>query len=272
MNFKKAYQSCEGYTCLSGPGNSSLNMLQFGILELPEDKTFAFDTAETEAAFLILGGTCDFICGETKWSKVGVRRTVFEGKAAAAYFPRREKVEITAVTRVKIAVIQSPIGEDTQPFLVNPCDVKTVILGQPTWMRDTHFVIDDRVPSRRLYVGEAFMYPGNWAGFPPHKHDVDDMPAEAVLEEIYYYLFEPSQGFAIQRLYTADGSIDEVYVVKSDEAVEFPRGYHPVVNAPGYNGYFLWAMAGNHRGFYRRSDPEHEWVSALENYLKKNGA
>jgi 5-deoxy-glucuronate isomerase len=272
MNFKKEYRGGEGYTCLSGPGNSSLSMLQFGILELSAGTTFVFDTAETEAAFLILGGTCDFTCDGTRWAKVGVRRTVFEGKAATAYFPRRKKVEIAAVTKVKIAVIQSPIEEDTPPYLVNPGDVKTAILGQPTWMRDTHFNVDDRVPSKRLYIGEAFMYPGNWAGFPPHKHDVDDMPAEAVLEEIYYYLFEPAQGFAIQRLYTADGSIDEVYVVKSDDAVEFPRGYHPVVNAPGYNGYFLWAMAGDHRGFYRRSDPDHEWVSALENYLKKNGA
>lgn len=271
MGYKKSYTSSKGYTCISEPGASSLGMLRFGIIELPTAGGMLFDTAETETAFIVLGGTCDLEFDETTWKNVGQRRTVFEGKAAAAYFPRRKSIRIHASTRVKIAVIQSPIVEDTPPTLVKPEDVKTMILGKPTWMRDTHFIIDDRVPSKRLYIGEAFINPGNWAGFPPHKHDVDDMPAEAVLEEIYYFLFEPAQGFALQRLYTADGSIDEVYVVKNDDLVEFPRGYHPVVNAPGYSCYFLWAMAGEHKGFFRRNDPEHNWVGALETFLKKNG-
>ncbi len=271
MSYKKTYVRHEGYTSLCGPENSSLGMLRFGMIDLSAATVLTFDTEETETAFIVLSGTCDIESDSISWKDVGRRRTVFEGKAFSAYLPRRTKVAIRATTKVKIAVVQSPIAEDTPPTLVKPEDVKTAVLGKPTWMRDTHFIVDDRVPSKRLYVGEAFINPGNWAGFPPHKHDVDDMPDEAILEEVYYYLFEPSQGFAMQRLYTADGSIDEAYVVKSDDLVEFPRGYHPVVNAPGYTCYFLWAMAGEHRGFFRRSDPEHEWVSALETYLKKNG-
>lgn len=263
MGYKKSYIPREGYTCLSGPGNTSLGMLRFGIIELSAGAELLFDTEETEASFVILGGTCDVECGEIAWKHIGQRKTVFDGKATAAYLPRRRKVLVRGVTAVKIAVIQSPIDEDSPFALVKPEDVKVSVLGKPTYMRDTHFIVDDRVPSKRLYIGEAFMHPGNWAGFPPHKHDVDDMPTEAILEEVYYYLFDPSQGFAIQRLYTADGSVDEVYVVRNDDLVEFPRGYHPVVNAPGYTGYFLWAMAGDHRGFFRRNDPDHDWVAAL---------
>ena len=37
---------------------------------------------------------------------------------------------------------------------------------------------------------------GNWSSWPPHKHDVDDMPNEAVLEEIYYYAFRRARGWA----------------------------------------------------------------------------
>ncbi len=270
MGYKKSYVSSDGYTNLSGPVNSSLKMLRFGIIELSTNGEIVFDTEETEVGFILLSGTCDISFDVVEWKDVGQRRTVFEGKASAAYLPRRKKVRIKASTKVKIAVIQSPIEEDTPPALVRPDDVKTTVLGKPTWMRDTHFVIDNRVPSKRLYIGEAFIYPGNWAGFPPHKHDIDEMPSEAILEEIYYFLFEPSQGFGIQRLYTSDGSIDEVYVVKSDDLVEFPKGYHPVVNAPGYSCYFLWAMAGEHRGFFRRNDPDHNWVAALENFLRKS--
>ena len=73
------------------------------------------------------------------------------------------------------------------------------------------------------------------------------MPAECIAEEIYYFLFDPRQGFAVQCLYTADGSLDEAYRVKNDELVEFPYGYHTTVSTPGYQTYFLWLMAGDYQ-------------------------
>lgn len=33
---------------------------------------------------------------------------------------------------------------------------------------------------------------------------------------IYYYLFDPEQGFAVQCVYTADGSVDEAYRVQQE--------------------------------------------------------
>ena len=86
------------------------------------------------------------------------------------------------------------------------------------------------------------------------------MPKECIAEEIYYFLFDPAQGFAVQCLYTADGEIDESYRVKQDELAEFPKGYHTTVSIPGYRTYFLWLMAGDHQGFNRSNDPDHEWV------------
>lgn len=96
--------------------------------------------------------------------------------------------------------------------------------------------------------------------FPPHKHDEDNMPKECIAEEIYYFLFNPKQGFAVQCLYTSDGSLDEAYRVKNDELVEFPYGYHTTVSTPGYQTYFLWLMAGDYQGFNRSNDPEHDWI------------
>ena len=77
------------------------------------------------------------------------------------------------------------------------------------------------------------------------------MPKECIAEEIYYFLFEPKQGFGIQCLYTSDGKVDEAYRVKNDELVEFPFGYHTTVATPGYKTYFLWLMAGDYQGFNR---------------------
>ena len=79
-------------------------------------------------------------------------------------------------------------------------------------------------------------------------------------EEIYYFLFDPKQGFGIQCLYTADGSVDEAYRVKNDELVELPYGFHATVTTPGYCSYLLWLMAGDYQGFNRSNDPIHDWI------------
>jgi 5-deoxy-glucuronate isomerase len=195
---------------------------------------------------------------------------VFEGKAHSFYMPRNKNLTISTQWSVKIAVCGTAADVDTESAVYGPDHVNSAVLGVKPWERDTHFIIDARSNAKRLTIGEAFVTPGNWAGFPPHKHDIDNMPAEGILEEVYYFLFQPEQGFAIQRLYTKDGEIDECYVVKNNELVEFPKGYHTTVGAPGYNTYFLWAMAGQHQGFFRSNDPDHDWVTAVENLVKKN--
>lgn len=269
MNYKKTYVPTSGYTQLCKIGSCSLSMLEFGIVELGKGEQVTIDTGENEMAFIILSGKCDVAFDTVCWTDVGGRRSVFEGKAHSFYMPRHKKVTISTPWSVKIVACGTPIDEDTQPQCLGPDHVTSSLLGKKPWERDTHFIIDGRSNARRLTIGEAFVTPGNWAGFPPHKHDVDRMPSEGILEEIYYFLFQPEQGFAIQRMYTKDGEIDETYTVKQDDLVEFPKGYHTTVGAPGYNTYFLWAMAGEHQGFFRSNDPDHDWVSAVENLLKK---
>lgn len=270
-NYKKTYTSKSGFTPICEIGKCSLNMLEFGIIELRKGETVTYETRDREAAFIILGGKATFaIEGGPVFEDVGGRRSAFEGKAHSVYVGRRQKVTVSTNWSVKIVVNATPIDVDTVAELVAPDRVRSLLLGQKPWERDTHFIIDGATNAKRLTIGECFITPGNWAGFPPHKHDVDLMPGEGVLEEIYYFLFQPSQGFALQRVYTGDGEIEECYTVKNDELVEFPKGYHVTVAAPGYNSYFLWSMAGEHQGFFRSSDPDHEWVAAVENLLKKN--
>lgn len=269
MNYKKTYTPAKGYTELSTIGESSLKMLEFGILTLAPGDTHVFHTEDREVAFIVLSGKADFSARGQSYGSIGVRRSVFEGKAEAFYAPRNTEVTIYSPWNVKIAVCKTPVQEDSEPQAIRQADVRLVTLGQKPWERETSFIVDGATNAKRLTIGEAYITPGNWAGFPPHKHDEDHMPAEGVLEEIYYFLFQPEQGFGIQCLYTADGQIDVAYRVKSDELVEFPRGYHTTVGAPGYNSYFLWLMAGDHQGFYRANDPAHDWVAAVENLLKK---
>lgn len=270
MNYKKTYVPSIGYTKLCEIGKCSLKMLEFGIIELMKGDQVMIDTEEKEYAFIFLGGHADVDVDDIKWEAVGGRTNVFGGKAYSVYIPRHKKVTFTGCEHVKIAVCDTPAEEDSEPQMLPPEHVTSSVLGVKPWERDTHFIIDGRCNAKRLCIGEAFVTPGNWAGFPPHKHDEDRMPDEGILEEIYYFLFQPEQGFAVQCMYTKDGEFDEAYRVKQDELVEFPKGYHTTVGAPGYNTYFLWLMAGEHQGFFRSNDPDHDWVSAVENMVRKN--
>ena len=51
------------------------------------------------------------------------------------------------------------------------------------------------------------------------------------LEETYYHRLDPPQGFAFQRVYTDDRSLDETMAVEDGDVVLVPRGYHPVRRA-----------------------------------------
>ena len=261
MNYKKTYLPRKGYTPICEIGSSSLKRLAFGIIELAAGETQDFYTGDKETAFVILFRHCNVIFTGGEFLNVGNRNSVFENRRAECfYMPREQALTIVAEDRLKIAVCATPIEEKTEPQVLRADRVPLKRLGRPPFERETSFLIDGTTNAKILTVGESYTTEGNWAGFPPHKHDEDKMPAECVAEEIYYFLFEPEQGFAVQCLYTADGEIEEAYRVKNDELVEFPRGYHTTVSAPGYKTYFLWLMAGDHQGFNRSNDPVHDWI------------
>jgi 5-deoxy-glucuronate isomerase len=90
---------------------------------------------------------------------------------------------------------------------------------------------------------------------------------ESPYEEVYFFKIKPSQGFGLQRIYTApddEDPFDLVYVVEDGDTVVIPRGYHPVVAAPGYELYYLWILAGEERRYGAWSDdPRHSWIKNM---------
>ena len=261
MNYKKSYKPANGYTPVCKIGECSLKMLEFGIIELNPGQKLDFYTEDKETAFIMLEGHCNVYVNDEVYENVGNRANVFENRRAESfYMPREQQLNIEAIDKIKIAVCATPVNVKTQPQVIREKDVVLKLLGEVPFQRETSFIIDQNTNAKVLTIGEAYCTEGNWAGFPPHKHDVDNMPKECIAEEIYYFLFEPKQGFAVQCLYTSDGTTDVAYRVKNDELVEFPFGYHTTVSTPGYQTYFLWLMAGDYQGFNRSSDPEHAWI------------
>ncbi|MDF2926910.1 MAG: iolB [Paenibacillaceae bacterium] len=261
VSYKKHWDGKRGCTPLVASGSSSLEMLEVDMLSLSAGEVHEGYEGDKETALVLLGGTASVTGKEFAYNGIGARKHVFDGAAAAVYIPRNREFRITAESDVRLALIKAPAERDTEPVLIRPEDVLVKELGKPGWQRQAHFILDERVDANRLYIGESFVPSGSWASYPPHKHDEDNMPAEGILEEIYYYEFDRPEGFGIQRLYSRQGDLDETFTVKTGDLVELPRGYHPFCCAPGYQNYYLWIMAGKNRGFYFTVDPDHQWLN-----------
>ena len=81
------------------------------------------------------------------------------------------------------------------------------------------------------------------------------------MEETYYHRFSPSQGFALQRVYTDDRSLDECMAVYDGDVVQVPKGYHPVATIAGYDNYYLNVMAGPVRKWRFTWEQDHSWIN-----------
>lgn len=186
MNYKKTYKPALGYTPICKIGECSLKKLQFGIIELDAGQSLDFNTEDKETAFIMLEGHCDVKAGDNEWKNVGNRMTVFENrKAESFYMPKEQELTITAIDHIKIAVCATPVAEKTELQVLREDHVVLKLLGEQPYQRETSFIIDGNSNAKVLTIGEAYVTNGNWAGFPPHKHDEDNMPTECIAEEIY---------------------------------------------------------------------------------------
>lgn len=261
MNLKKTWNKNYGTTELLTKNNSTLKKVEMDMIRLAEGESKTYRKADKEFAIVILGGKCNIKGEGFSFENAGKRENVFGGPATCVYVPANKEFTIEALSEFSACVSFASSTKASSPAIINPEDVIIKNLGKPGWEREAHFILDERVDAEILYIGEAYVKGGQWSSYPPHKHDDDNMPTEAETEEIYYYEFKKPEGFGIQKVYTLNKDIDETYTVMSGDAVEIEKGYHPFHSAPGYDGYYLWIMAGKDRGFFMTTDPDHKWLN-----------
>jgi 5-deoxy-glucuronate isomerase len=266
----KAGELKEGYTSLVSGENAELKFIEFGRLFLREEsESYKGDTVGVEAVLTVFGGRCSInIEGanghRVAYAKVGDRAGVFSGKPSMVYLPSGVEYDVVAETPdLDVGVSKASSEVDWPPVLVKPNDAMERSVGAGNWERKVYTAIGDNIGAQRLIVGETFNPPGNWSSAPPHKHDSEGVD-EAPYEEVYFFRIKPSQGFGLQRIYTPlddEDPFDLVYIVEDGDTVVIPRGYHPVVAAPGYELYYLWILAGEERRYGAWSDdPRHSWI------------
>jgi 5-deoxy-glucuronate isomerase len=200
------------------------------------------------------------------WSEIGRRQNVFSGMPYALYLPRRTDFVVEAHTEdVDVAYGWCAADVDHPPALVTPAQVKVELRGGANATRQINSLLPPGFDCHRLVAVEVYTPSGNWSSYPPHKHDEhrvgpDGALLEANLEEIYFYKFDRPEGYALQRVYTRDGRLDESLIARHDDVVLVPEGYHPVVSAHGYTTYYLNFLAGSAQSLANSDDPDHAWI------------
>jgi 5-deoxy-glucuronate isomerase len=256
-----------GYQPIVPPG--TLRFLDFARLALTQGEKYSGETGGRELVMDIFGGrasiSIESSTARTTYESAGGREDVFSGAPAMVYVPIQSRYTVEALTpRFDAGLFTSPASKSSPPLLLAGADVLTKQVGKDNWQRTIYSALDERQDIERLLAGETLNPPGNWSSYPPHKHDQKNPPNEAVLEEIYFFRVRPAQGFGFIWTYT-DAKDPEgfstVFVVEDGDTVLLPKGYHPVVAAPGYQFHYTWVLAGEERRYGAwADDPRHAWV------------
>ncbi|MEY8877004.1 MAG: 5-deoxy-glucuronate isomerase [Leptothrix sp. (in: b-proteobacteria)] len=248
--------------CDITPEKAGWTHVGFRALRLAAGDTEALQTSERELCLVVLTGTVDVTVGADSYPALGRRSSVFEEISPdALYVPGGMSLSVTASRDAEIALCSAPYKGGKTVKRLDGASLRRSVRGTGS---NTRYVCDilpqDDPAADHLLVVEVITPGGHSSSYPPHKHDRDAAPEETLLEETYYHRLNPPQGFAFQRIYTDDRSLDEACVIENHDVVMVPKGYHPCVAPHGYDLYYLNVMAGPGRAWHFKNDPAHEWM------------
>lgn len=250
------------------PERAGWRYLNMAARRLNHGERWAATTGEYEYAHVILGGVCHIRTSRGDFLKVGRRPNVFSGMPYALYLPRHTDFEIEALTDgFEVASCWVPTDQDHPARLVTPTDSTIELRGGGNASRQINSIIPAGFDCHRIVACEVYTPGGNWSSYPPHKHDVHREDGhgnllEADLEEIYFYKIDRPEGYAYQRVYNDDRSIDALMLARQHDCVLVPEGYHPVVSAHGYTTYYLNFLAGSAQSLAATDDPAYAWIKS----------
>ncbi len=252
------------------PAAAGWRYLSFRTVSLAAGGSMGFGGADHETAVVLVSGSDVSVTpAGSEPAVVAGRASVFDGLPSAFYLPAGHDATVTAGTDAangptRLAIATAPtrpeLSATLRPVHIRPDDIRVEIRGAGHSTRQINHIIAPDFPADRLLVVEVQTPAGNWSSWPPHKHDVDAMPEEAVLEEVYHYRFRRPEAWALQRVYRPDGSPlgaarDAIWAVRDGEVVVVTDGYHPFAATDADDAYYLNALAGDRRTMACSFDP-----------------
>ncbi len=243
------------------PANAGWDWVTVTVHQLVAGQVVSRGADDQERLVLVLEGAASVTAGELVLERIGSRSSVFDGPAAPVVLVAPgDAVRVEAATDALVVVAAAPGAATRLTKYIAPEDVLVEARGEGNTARRIHHLLDPQMEAGRLIAFEVYTPGGNWSSYPPHKHDTENPPVEARLEELYFYRFARAGAFGFQRVYTADRSIDESMAVADLDIVVVPEGYHPFGAPAGYDAYYLNIMAGPNRAWHFTIDPDHAWL------------
>jgi 5-deoxy-glucuronate isomerase len=242
------------------PHEAGWTYISFAAVRLQPGSTHQGHTGTDEVAIVVIAGTVTVRSAAGEWAHVGERPDPFSGRPYAVYLPASTAYTLVGESAAEVGICAAPARDALPARLIAPSEVGEHIRGAGQASRRIHNILMEDAQAGSLLITEVQSPAGNWSSYPPHKHDQDNLPVESQLEETYYFRIQPAQGFAFQRVYTADGTLDQIVAPRDGDLVLVPRGYHVVAAAAEYQVYYLNVLAGPRRALRMSFDPDHEWI------------
>lgn len=242
-----------GYNSITTIDEKEKNtMMDFGILKMKENQV-EIDSESKERTYLLIEGEA-----KLEWDDNTVkikRNSCFDDNPWVLHLPVNIEVKITALKDDTEFAVTKTLNEtvfDSRLYTPDECASEQRGKGtmKETSTRIVRTVFDySNADYSNLVIGEVIDYPGKWSSYPPHHHPQP---------EIYYYRFNPQQGYGFCQLG------EDVVMVKHNDTVKVVDELsHPQTTAPGYAMYYLWVIRHIDGNPYITPtfEPEHFWVT-----------
>lgn len=232
-------------------GKHSETLMDFGILKLKKGMS-EINRDQKERAYLLIKGEVVF---NWEGNTIQVERKSFlDENPCCLHIPAGVEVSVNCIGEyAELSVSKTFNGKSFSACFYTQKDIRSEERGKGTMgetsTRIVRTVFDiTNADYSNLVLGEVITYPGKWSSYPPHHHPQP---------EIYYYRFQPEQGFGFANLG------DEVLKVSDNDTVLIlDDKSHPQAAAPGYAMYYIWVIRHLDGNPYINPvfEPEHTWV------------
>lgn len=245
-------------------------LVYLNIVRLRGGQKFISDVEGYETCVVPALGTVDVRIVGPSFTKnfdgIGERTSIWDKEPSGVYVPvgRAAHLQCRSET-AEVFIAGARFAETFEPFAIRAADIDSLQYGsdETKTHRKIKHILGQHPPGRvgRLLVSELFTVgAGGWSGFPPHKHDTENLPQETRHEEVYSFRFRPEQGFGLQLIQASNNRIGQAFHVTNGSTIKIAGGYHPCVAAPGYEMYYFTVIAGaQQRPLVQHFHPDHAY-------------
>jgi 5-deoxy-glucuronate isomerase len=241
--------------------HNPFKVIDFSLLVMEEGEARSMETEGREYGLDIISGLADIRVNGKEFKSCGGRISVFDGKPTLVYAGCKSTVEIKALSKLEVGLGSALSGTVIEPYIRRPDDCRSGKWGTYNTSRYYNYMLDGSTPGERISFAEVTVSNGNWATYPPHKHE-DGVDGEAFQEELYFYKVQPERGFGFCAQFGGQMPEDYAFPITDNTIHKQPFGYHTVTAAPGYSVCYLAVYAGHDKTHKVSAHPDHLWYAS----------